>query len=411
MGETNKRLHEVVYVSCRFGSGLPPLYHGCCLFRQMSQKVLRLNDHAMHMPVRSVLPSSVDDKELRVIADTIREWSRELGFQGLGITDTHLEAQGAYLEDWLAKGYHGDMDWMARHGNKRYRPENLIPGTRRIISVRMDYLPAPDSPAVVLKNREKAYVSRYTLGRDYHKLLRKRLSQLAARIDGLLSGHDYRAFVDSAPVLERAIAQKAGLGWIGKNTMLINRKAGSFFFLGEIYTSAPLPVDEPHHSSHCGSCSKCLEICPTDAFADAGVLDARRCISYLTIENAGEIPLEFRKAMGNRVFGCDDCQLTCPWNRFSSATGEPDFQPRHGLDNADLASLFRWDEATFLERTAGSAIRRTGFEGWLRNLAVALGNAPSTIPVIEALRSRSADPSALVREHVAWALAQHPGWS
>lgn len=346
-------------------------------------------------------------QDLTAVADTIRTWGRELGFQGLGITDTQLEAEGEHLDAWLAKGYHADMDWMGRHGVKRYRPDALIPGTRRIISVRMDYLPAPDSPAAVLKNREKAYVSRYTLGRDYHKLLRKRLAELAKRVDGLLAGYDYRAFVDSAPVLERAIAQKAGLGWIGKNTMLLNRKAGSFFFLGEIYTSAPLPVDEPHASSHCGSCRKCLDLCPTDAFAEAGVLDARRCISYLTIENAGPIPLEFRKAMGNRVFGCDDCQLVCPWNRFSKAAEEPDFQPRHGLDNADLASLFRWDEATFLDRTAGSAIRRTGFEGWLRNLAVALGNAPSTIAVLEALRYRADDPSPLVREHVQWALEQH----
>lgn len=347
------------------------------------------------------------EQALRGIANDIRDWALELGFQGVGITDTQLEAQGELLEDWLANGYHGDMDWMARHGEKRFRPESLIPGTRRIISVRMDYLPAPDSPAQVLKNREKAYVSRYTLGRDYHKLLRKRLAELARRIDTHLAGYDYRAFVDSAPVMERAIAQKAGLGWVGKNTMLLNRKAGSFFFLGEIYTSAPLPIDEPYSGSHCGSCSKCLELCPTDAFAKEGVLDARRCISYLTIENAGSIPLEFRKAMGNRVFGCDDCQLVCPWNRFSNAAEEPDFQPRHGLDNADLASLFRWDEATFLERTTGSAIRRTGYEGWLRNLAVALGNAPSTIPVLEALASRTHDPSALVREHVAWALDQH----
>jgi epoxyqueuosine reductase len=363
--------------------------------------------HANIAPAQPDLSATTSDSSLREIAETVRRWGRELGFQAVGITDTHLEAQGEHLEDWLAKGYHGDMDWMARHGNKRYRPEKLIPGTQRIISVRMDYLPAPDSPAAVLKDREKAYVSRYTLGRDYHKLLRKRLSQLAQRIDELLKGHDYRAFVDSAPVLERAIAQKAGLGWIGKNTMLLNHKAGSFFFLGEIYTSAPLPVDEPYSSSHCGSCSNCLDLCPTDAFAEAGVLDARRCISYLTIENAGPIPVEFRKAMGNRVFGCDDCQLVCPFNRFSSSAEEPDFQPRHGLDNADLASLFRWDEATFLERTAGSAIRRTGFEGWLRNLAVALGNAPPTIPVLEALKSRVDDPSPLVREHVAWALEQH----
>lgn len=383
-----------------------PPYHTARLFNP-SGPMTRPEKQITEAPTAPRPLSDQGEKTLQEMAQTIRQWGRELGFQDLGITDTHLEREGEYLEDWLAKGYHGDMEWMARHGSKRYRPENLVPGTRRIISVRMDYLPAPDSPAAVLKDREKAYVSRYTLGRDYHKLLRKRLAELAKRIDGLVSGHDYRAFVDSAPVLERAIAQKAGLGWIGKNTMLLSRKAGSFFFLGEIYTSAPLPMDSPHSSSHCGSCSKCLDMCPTDAFAKEGVLDARRCISYLTIENAGPIPVEFRKAMGNRVFGCDDCQLVCPWNRFSKAADEPDFRPRHGLDNADLASLFRWDEATFLDRTAGSAIRRTGFEGWLRNLAVALGNAPSTIPVLEALRSRAEDPSPLVREHVAWALEQH----
>ncbi|WP_246065274.1 tRNA epoxyqueuosine(34) reductase QueG [Hydrocarboniclastica marina] len=355
-------------------------------------------------------PAIIDPGDARAMADaakTIKEWAAELGFQGIGITDTELEQDGQHLQHWLDNDYHGDMDWMAKHGTKRFRPAELVTGTCRIISVRMDYAPAPDSPAAVLKNREKAYISRYTLGRDYHKLLRKRLAQLAQRIDEMLQGYDYRAFVDSAPVLERAVARKAGLGWTGKNTMLLNRKAGSFFFLGEIFTSAPLPLDEPYNGSHCGSCSKCLDLCPTDAFVGAGTLDARRCISYLTIENSGPIPLEFRKAMGNRVFGCDDCQLVCPWNRFSKPASEPDFQPRHSLDNSDLASLFRWDEQTFLERTAGSAIRRTGFEGWLRNLAVALGNAPSTIPVLEALRSREEDPSALVREHVQWALAQH----
>ena len=362
--------------------------------------------HSNAVPAETT-PKPEASSALAEMAATVRRWSYDLGFHAVGITDTHLEADGERLERWLEKGYQGDMDWMAKHGSKRYRPGELVPGTQRIISVRMDYLPAPDSPAAVLKDREKAYVSRYTLGRDYHKLMRKRLSQLAKQIDELFAGHDYRAFVDSAPVLERAIAQKAGLGWIGKNTMLLNHKAGSFFFLGEIFTSAPLPVDEPYASSHCGTCHNCLDLCPTDAFAEAGVLDARRCISYLTIENTGPIPLEFRKAMGNRVFGCDDCQLVCPFNRFSKPGQEPDFQPRHNLDNADLASLFRWDEATFLERTAGSAIRRTGYEGWSRNLAVALGNAPSTIPVLEALQSRSADPSELVREHVAWALSQH----
>lgn len=365
----------------------------------------------MTRPEASPATPSVADPEnfqaLTAAAATIKEWALELGFHGVGITDTWLEDDGEHLQRWLDNGYHGDMDWMAKHGSKRFRPAELVSGTERIIAVRMDYSPAPDSPAAVLKDPQKAYISRYTLGRDYHKLLRKRLANLAQRIDEMLQGYDYRAFVDSAPVLERAVARKAGLGWTGKNTMLLNRKAGSFFFLGEIYTSAPLPVDEPYQGSHCGSCSKCLDLCPTNAFVGPGTLDARKCISYLTIENSGPIPEEYRKAMGNRVFGCDDCQLVCPWNRFSKPAAEPDFQPRHNLDNSDLASLFRWDEQTFLDRTAGSAIRRTGYEGWLRNLAVALGNAPSTITVLDALEARADDPSPLVREHVHWALAQH----
>ncbi|KXS50980.1 MAG: Fe-S electron transport protein, partial [Marinobacter sp. T13-3] len=303
--------------------------------------------------------------------------------------------------------YHGQMGYMADHGDKRYTPDSLVPGTARVISVRLDYLPAPDNPKHTLQNREKAYITRYALGRDYHKLMRKRLATLAKWIDEAVSGYDYRAFVDSAPVLERGLAQRAGLGWIGKNNMLIHPKAGSYFFLGEIFTSAPLPVDEPFEKQHCGSCSACLEVCPTDAFVGAHLLDARRCISYLTIELKGPIPEELRAKMGNRVFGCDDCQLVCPWNKFSKATAENDFQPRHGLDNSELAELFLWTEAQFLKRTEGSAIRRTGYENWLRNLAVGLGNAPSTIPVIEALKQRADHPSELVREHVAWALRRH----
>lgn len=337
----------------------------------------------------------------------LRSWALELGFQDLGITDTGLEPDGAHLRRWLGQGYQGEMDYMAAHGDKRYRPEHLVPGTRRIISVRMDYRLADDRPSAILKQTDKAYISRYTLGRDYHKLIRKRLAQLAKRLDEALTGHDYRAFVDSAPVLERAVARNAGLGWIGKNTLLLSRKAGSFFFLGEIFTDAPLPVSEPYTSEHCGRCNACLDICPTQAFVGPYQLDARRCISYLTIELKGSIPEHLRPLMGNRVFGCDDCQLICPWNRFSRFTDETDFQPRHGLDSAELCELFLWDEATFLERTAGSAIRRTGYQGWLRNLAVGLGNAPSSIPVIETLKQRADHPSGLVREHVRWALQQH----
>ncbi len=337
----------------------------------------------------------------------IRQWAAEFGFADLGITTPDTGKHADHLQDWLAAGYQGEMDYMAQHGDKRYTPTSLVPGTARVISVRMDYLNFPDSPKEALTNREGAYITRYALGRDYHKLIRKRLAQLAAKIDEAVSGYDYRAFVDSAPVLERALAQRAGLGWIGKNNMLIHPKAGSFFFLGEIFTSAPLPIDEPFETDHCGSCSACLDLCPTDAFVGPHKLDARRCISYLTIELKGSIPEELRPLMGNRVFGCDDCQLVCPWQKFSKPTGEKDFQPRHGLDNSSLAELFLWTEEQFLTRTEGSAIRRTGYEGWLRNLAVGLGNAPSTIPVMEALKKRADHPSEMVREHVQWALRQH----
>ncbi|MBW4933908.1 tRNA epoxyqueuosine(34) reductase QueG [Marinobacter sp. F4206] len=346
-------------------------------------------------------------KDFADLVDRIRDRASELGFADLGITLPDTGQHARYLQRWLDKGYQGEMDYMGYHGDKRYTPRSLVPGTTRVISVRMDYLPTPDNPREALTNRENAYVTRYALGRDYHKLIRKRLATLAAWIDGAVSGYDYRAFVDSAPVLERALAQRAGLGWIGKNNMLIHPRAGSFFFLGEIFTSAPLPVDEPFETDHCGSCSACLDLCPTDAFVGPHELDARRCISYLTIELKGSIPEELRPLMGNRVFGCDDCQLVCPWQKFSKPTAEDDFQPRHRLDNSTLAELFLWTEEQFLKRTEGSAIRRTGYEGWLRNLAVGLGNAPSTIPVIEALKQRADHPSDMVREHVRWALRQH----
>tara|TARA_A100001391_G_scaffold199840_1_gene183504 strand:- start:1746 stop:2573 length:828 start_codon:yes stop_codon:yes gene_type:complete len=271
----------------------------------------------------------------------------------------------------------------------------------------MDYLPTETEMAKRLANPDAAYISRYALGRDYHKLIRRRLQQLAERIEQLIGPFGYRAFVDSAPVMERALATRSGLGWIGKNTMLINRKAGSYFFLGELYTDLPLPIDAPQQTEHCGKCTACLTACPTDAFVGPHLLDARRCISYLTIELKGAIPEALRKPMGNRVFGCDDCQLVCPWNRFAKATEEADFTPRHNLDQASLVELFRWDEATFLKRTEGSPVRRIGHERWLRNLAIGLGNATSSINVIEALKLRQTHPSALVREHVDWALAQH----
>ena len=347
------------------------------------------------------------NNNLAALPERIRQWARDLGFADAGITHASTGPHAERLQRWLEAGYHGQMGYMADHGDKRYTPDSLVPGTTRVISVRLDYLNAPDNPKQVLTNREKAYITRYALGRDYHKLMRKRLATLAKWIDEAVEGYDYRAFVDSAPVLERGLAQRAGLGWIGKNNMVIHPKAGSYFFLGEIFTSAPLPVDEPFESQHCGSCSACLDICPTDAFVGAHLLDARRCISYLTIELKGPIPEELRAKMGNRVFGCDDCQLVCPWNKFSKPSQEDDFQPRHNLDNSSLAELFLWTEQEFLKRTEGSAIRRTGYENWLRNLAVGLGNAPSTIPVIEALKQRADHPSELVREHVAWALRRH----
>ncbi|MDO3720431.1 tRNA epoxyqueuosine(34) reductase QueG [Marinobacter sp. chi1] len=356
----------------------------------------------------STTPPLTDSGDtLADVARRIPEWARELGFSSAGITTPDTGEHAAHLQNWLANGYQGEMEYMGHHGDKRYTPCSLVPGTKRVISVRMDYLPAPDNPKEVLTDREKAYVTRYAQGRDYHKVIRKRLATLASRIDEAVTGHNYRAFVDSAPVLERALAQRAGLGWIGKNTMLIHPKAGSFFFLGEIFTSAPLPVDQPFETEHCGSCSACLDICPTQAFVGPYQLDGRRCISYLTIELKGSIPEQLRPLIGNRVFGCDDCQLVCPWQKFSKPTQEADFQPRHGLDNSSLAELFLWTEEQFLKRTEGSAIRRTGYEGWLRNLAVGLGNAPSTIPVMEALKRRADHPSEMVREHVQWALRQH----
>ena len=345
--------------------------------------------------------------DLSALALSIKQWGRELGFQQVGIAGLDLGEHEQHLQRWLDAGYHGEMDYMGAHGSKRSHPEQLVPGTVRVISLRMDYLPGDTQMAQRLAEPEKAYVSRYALGRDYHKLIRKRVQHLAERIQQDIGPFGFRAFVDSAPVLEKAIAQEAGLGWIGKNTLALNRKAGSYFFLAELFVDMPLPVDEPHASEHCGRCTACLDICPTAAFVGPYVLDARRCISYLTIELKGAIPTELRSLIGNRVFGCDDCQIVCPWNRFARPSGEGDFQPRHQLDNAELAQLFLWDESRFLSNTEGSPLRRAGYERFLRNLAVGLGNAPSSIPVLEALKARREHPSELVREHVEWALAAH----
>jgi epoxyqueuosine reductase len=345
--------------------------------------------------------------DFAALAAQIKDWGRELGFQQLGISGVELPEDEQRLLAWLEAGRHGEMGYMQEHGTRRSRPQELVPGTLRVISARMDYWPADAADAEgLLEKPELAYVARYALGRDYHKLLRSRLQKLADRIQGEIGAFGYRAFTDSAPVLEKALARGAGLGWIGKHTALINKDAGSWFFLGELFTDLPLPVDEAA-SDHCGSCRNCMDVCPTAAIVAPYQLDARRCIAYLTIEHKGPIPEEFRAAMGNRVFGCDDCQLFCPWNKFAQPTSESDFKPRHGLDDAKLTELFGWSEEEFLKRTEGSAIRRTGYICWLRNLAVGLGNAPTSDEVVRALKSRESHESELVREHVRWALNRH----
>jgi len=364
------------------------------------------------------------------LARDIVTWGQELGFAELGIADTELSADEARLGAWLDAGRHGEMDYMARHGARRARPSEMVAGTIRVITARLDYLPRrAQDPDAVLADSRKAYISRYALGRDYHKIMRQRLQRLADRIgtaiessadasagnsahtsvdtsvNTLVNTYRYRVFSDSAPVLEVALATKAGLGWRGKHTLLLTRDAGSFFFLGEIFTDLPLPVTPPV-SAHCGTCRACLDVCPTGAIVAPYELDARRCISYLTIELKGSIPESLRPLIGNRVYGCDDCQLVCPWNKYAQPSDEPDFDVRNGLDDADLTALFAWSESDFNVRMEGSAIRRIGFERWLRNLAVGLGNASYSEQIVDALSSRRDDASPLVREHVAWALAE-----
>ncbi|QCW26880.1 tRNA epoxyqueuosine(34) reductase QueG [Lysobacter enzymogenes] len=352
-------------------------------------------------------PAGRPAPDYAALARRIRALAREFGFQRCGISGVELGEDEAYLLDWLERGLHGSMDWMARHGELRARPAQLLPGTVRVISVGLDYGRRDDEEAwATLADGERAYVARYALGRDYHKLMRQRLQRLAERLAELVGPFGHRVFVDSAPVLERALARNAGLGWIGKHTCLIDKDGGSWFFLGEIYVDLPLPVDAPA-SAHCGTCVRCIDVCPTQAIVAPHRLDARRCIAYLTIEHDGAIPLELREPIGNRIFGCDDCQLVCPWNKFAKRSDEPDFRARNDLDRATLAQLFAWEEDEFLRRTEGSAIRRSGHERWLRNIAVALGNAPTTPEAIAALRSRLQHPSELVREHVQWALAKH----
>ncbi|MGD8925764.1 MAG: tRNA epoxyqueuosine(34) reductase QueG [Thioalkalispiraceae bacterium] len=356
---------------------------------------------------------------LNELVKKIHLWAKQLGFQQIGISDTDLSEAEIRLIEWLDQDFHGEMAWMLRHGSKRSRPAELHPGTLRIISARMDYWPAASRDAwEIINDSEKAFVSRYALGRDYHKLLRRRLQQLASMISAEVGEFGYRVFVDSAPVMEKPIAEKAGLGWIGKHTNLINREAGSWFFLGEIYTDLPLPSKPTQSENHCGTCSACIEACPTDAIVGPYQLDARRCISYLTIEHRGSFPEELRKKMGNRIYGCDDCQLVCPWNRFSKASNEKDFLPRHQLDDVSLLELFSWDQQQFEQQMQGSPIRRIGYEAWIRNIVIALGNSLAAMSqtdksnaekIIGRLKTRSGDKSSLIREHVEWALKQYPG--
>lgn len=348
-----------------------------------------------------------DKAEMVALKTELVEWSAELGFQKMGVSDINLGEAEQRLQQWLTAKFHGSMEYMDRHGSKRSHPDELVPGTVRVISVRMDYFPEPqDDARQLLDHGSKAYISRYALGRDYHKVLRARLRALASRIEERIGEYGYRVFVDSAPVLEKALAEKAGIGWIGKHTNVIDKTTGSWFFLGELYTDVPLPIDAAE-VSHCGSCTVCIDICPTKAIVGPYMLDARRCISYLTIENKGSIPVEFRKDIGNRIYGCDDCQLFCPWNKYAKPTAEKDFAPRHGLDSVQLTDLFCWDRETWLQKTEGSAIRRIGHERWLRNIAIALGNATTTPEVVAALKLRQHSHSELVTEHVEWALQQH----
>ncbi|EKM29180.1 putative iron-sulfur cluster-binding protein, partial [Vibrio harveyi] len=338
------------------------------------------------------------------LAQQIKTWGKELGFQKVGICDVDLSEHEAALQKWLDQGYHGSMDWMARHGMMRARPNELLPGTVRVISIRMDYLPPEAKFASNLANKNHAYISRYALGRDYHKLVRKQLNKLGKLIEQEVGQFGYRPFVDSAPILERPLAQKAGLGWTGKHSLILDKDCGSWFFLGELLIDLPLPVDEPS-VDQCDKCKACITSCPTQAIVDEKVVDARRCISYLTIEFDGVIPEEFRKPMGNRIYGCDDCQLVCPWNRYAEITEQEDFHRRESFEDPDLVTMFNWDEATFLKQMEGSAIRRIGHLQWLRNISVALGNAEYSQRTIDALEARRGE-SELLDEHIEWALAQ-----
>lgn len=338
------------------------------------------------------------------LADKIKQWAIQLGFEKVGICDVDLREHKPALQAWLDAGYHGEMDWMARHGMLRARPAELLPGTLRVISARINYLPPQAQFAANLRDPSQAYISRYALGRDYHKLMRNQLKKLGEKIEQEVGQLGYRPFVDSAPILERPLAQKAGLGWSGKHSLILDKDSGSWSFLGELLVDIPLPVDQPSENQ-CGKCTACMTSCPTNAIVAEGVVDARRCISYLTIEYSGVIPLEFRRPIGNRIYGCDDCQLVCPWNRFAPLTQQSDFHRRPSLIEPDLVNLFEWDEATFLKQMEGSAIRRIGHQQWRRNLIIAMGNAPYSPRIVETLE-RHQEQNPLLDEHIAWALAE-----
>lgn len=345
--------------------------------------------------------------DLFLLKKTLDLWALELGFGKIRVARLETHRASAFLKEWLNQGYHGEMDYMARNLDLRADPSLMVPRALTALSLRLDYLPLPlEAARNRLDRTDEAAISVYALGRDYHKLMRRRLLELTSRMQKRIGPFGYRVFADSAPVFEKSLAESSGVGWIGKHTNLIDRQAGSFFFLGEVVTDLPLPVDDPV-TGHCGSCTACLSACPTQAIVAPYQLDARLCISYLTIEYSGSIPLELRPLIGNRVYGCDDCQLVCPWNRYAALTKEKDFLPRHGFDRADLTVLFGWSEEEFLSRLQGSAIRRIGHVNWLRNLAVGLGNAPRSESVIKSLEARLNHPSELVLEHVRWALSQH----
>lgn len=344
------------------------------------------------------------DHQLQDLKNSIEEIAYQHGFHDIGIIEPQLELAGKRLNDWLAQGYQADMAYMSEHGSKRWRAEELVPGTARVICLTMPYLNPDITTKSCLEDDQQGYVARYAMGRDYHKLVRKRLAQMAKAIETLIGPFGYRVFVDSAPVMEKPMAQQAGLGWQGKNTLLINRKSGSWFFLGEIFVDLPLATTEPYEKDHCSRCTACMDVCPTNAFPEPYVLDANKCIAYLTIEHKGPIPKDIRPLMGNRIFGCDDCQLGCPYNRVPVATQEHDFAPRHNLDQATLIELFNWTAEEFDERTQGSPIRRSGYDGWLRNIAVAIGNGRASEDSINALKGKLNNSSVMVQEHIQWAL-------